>query len=283
MKESPLSLVAPRTPARFSKLSGVLGAIMPAFQSCVIIAFILLFTYQRHRAASLLIMSAAIFVLFALKVASRVLTSASVEIRPRKRVLAIIGEVIYFGLLLLMLAYSTAIRDWLLADGDLKRSKERLEEATRELAAAKSQDERFYALGEAAKESFNTGRIEDARHFAKELLELAPRFKNNWNYGNAVQDGNLVLGRIALREGRLEEAKQYLLTAGGSPGSPTMDISGPNMSLAKDLLEKGERDVVLQYFELCRKFWKMDRGKLKDWSEDAKDGYTPDFGANLVY
>jgi hypothetical protein len=55
------------------------------------------------------------------------------------------------------------------------------------------------------------------------------------------------------------------------------------MSLAKDLLDKGQRDVVLEYFELCRKFWKMDRGRLDQWSQEVKDGKTPDFGANLDY
>jgi hypothetical protein len=55
------------------------------------------------------------------------------------------------------------------------------------------------------------------------------------------------------------------------------------MSLAKDLLEKGERNVVLEHFELCRKFWKMDRGRLDQWSQDVKAGKIPDFGANLVY
>ena len=142
---------------------------------------------------------------------------------------------------------------------------------------------RFYALDDAAKQSFETGKIEDARKYATELLALAPNFQGNWNYGNAIQDGNLVLGRIAVREGRMEEAKKYLLEAGKSPGSPQMDSFGPNVSLAKDLLEKGERDTVLQYFELCRKFWTMDDGKLDEWSKAVKAGEVPDFGANLVY
>ncbi len=51
--------------------------------------------------------------------------------------------------------------------------------------------------------------------------------------------------------------KKYLIAAGKSPGSPQMDSFGPNMTLAKDLLEKGERDAVLEYFMRCRKFWKM--------------------------
>jgi hypothetical protein len=62
-----------------------------------------------------------------------------------------------------------------------------------------------------------------------------------------------------------------------------MNSFGPNMSLAKDLLQKGERDVVLEHFELCRKFWKMDRGRVDQWSQDVNAGKIPDFGANLVY
>ena len=62
-----------------------------------------------------------------------------------------------------------------------------------------------------------------------------------------------------------------------------MNSFGPNVSLAKDLLEKGERDVVIQYLGLCRKFWKLDRGRLDKWIHEIKDGKIPDFGANLVY
>jgi tetratricopeptide (TPR) repeat protein len=159
----------------------------------------------------------------------------------------------------------------------------RLDNANQKLSVAVTGKDRFYALDDAAKENFAVGKIEDARKYATELLTLAPNYESNWNYGNAIQDGNLVLGRIAVREGRIEEAKQYLLAAGKSKGSPQMDSFGPNMSLAKDLLEKGERDTVLQYFELCRKFWTMDYGKLDDWSQEVKAGKVPNFGANLVY
>ena len=159
----------------------------------------------------------------------------------------------------------------------------RLAKATNELAKAKTPQERFYALNDAAKESFVAGNAEDARKYAQELMTLLSKFPGDWNYGNAVQDANLVLGRIAVKDGRVDEAKQYLLAAGNSPGSPQMNSFGPNVSLAKDLLEKGERDVVIQYLELCRKFWKMHRGRLDQWIQEIKDGKVPDFGANLVY
>jgi hypothetical protein len=159
----------------------------------------------------------------------------------------------------------------------------RLAHATNELAKAKTPQERFYALGAAAKESFVVGNVEDAKKYAHELMTLLPNFPSNWNYGNAVQDANLVLGRVALKEGHVDEAKQYLIAAGNSRGSPQMDSFGPNVSLAKDLLEKGERDVVIQYLGLCRKFWALESGRLDEWIQEIKDGKIPDFGANLIY
>lgn len=159
----------------------------------------------------------------------------------------------------------------------------RLKAATDRLLKAKTVHERFYALNDAAKQSFVLGKTEDARRCANNLLALLPKFLDDWNYGNAVQDANLVLGRIAVQEGRIEDAKRHLLEAGRSPGSAQMNSFGPNMSLAKDLLETGEHDVVLEHFELCRKFWQMDRGRLEQWSQDVKAGKIPDFGANLFY
>jgi tetratricopeptide (TPR) repeat protein len=153
----------------------------------------------------------------------------------------------------------------------------------KELSAAVGAEERFYALGDAAKEALERGYLAEAEKFAEEQATLLPGFKSNWNYGNAVQDTNLVLGRIAVRQGDIEAAKRYLLLAGETPGSPQLDTFGPNMSLAKDLLEKGEREVVLQYFELCRKFWEMHSGRLDVWRSAVQAGTIPDFGANLSY
>jgi hypothetical protein len=162
-------------------------------------------------------------------------------------------------------------------------SQQNYKRAMNDLKTATPGEKRFYALDAAAKESFVAGKIEDARNYAQELLALTPKYKGDWNYGNAIQDANLVFGRIAVREGNIVAAKTYLLGAGKSPGSPQMNSFGPNMTLAKDLLEKGERDTVLAYFMRCRKFWKMDYGKLDKWMQEVMDGKTPDFGANLLY
>lgn len=151
------------------------------------------------------------------------------------------------------------------------------------LHKADTEEERFYALGDAAKEAFEKGDYINAKAFALELEKLTPDYKGNWNYGNAIQDSNIVLGRLALREGHVKDAKAHLIEAGKSPGSPQMDSFGPNMTLAKDLLEHGEKDVVIEYFSLCKSFWEMQNGKLDEWTVLVKAGRIPNFEANLLY
>jgi hypothetical protein len=163
--------------------------------------------------------------------------------------------------------------------GGSKTSNPRLQPALNKLAAANSPELRFHALGEAAKQSFTAGKVEDARKYAQELMTLLPSFQQDQEYGNAVHDANLVLGRIAVRDGRLDDAKRYLIESVRTPGARLLDY-GPNMSLAKDLLEKGERQSVLDYFALCGKFWNS--GRLDEWSQQVTEGKVPDFGANLV-
>jgi len=82
---------------------------------------------------------------------------------------------------------------------------------------------------------------------------------------------------------RIEDSKKYLRLAGLTPGSPQLNSFGPNMSLAKQLLEAGERDTVVEYLDFCRKFWQMDFGKLDYWTAQVRAGEVPDFGANLTY
>jgi hypothetical protein len=90
---------------------------------------------------------------------------------------------------------------------------------------------------------------------------------------------------LALRDGDLEKAGEHLLEAGKTTGSPSLGSFGPNMTLAQKMLERGQREVVLEYFRLCGAFWDMgvENGKLDRWSLVVRNGGSPDFGANLVY
>ena len=136
-------------------------------------------------------------------------------------------------------------------------------------------------LGDLAKAALLAGKIDDAKKYAQQMLNFDG--PNNWNSGNLVHHGNLILGRIALSEGDDAKAKAHLLSAGRTTGSPQLNSFGPNMVLANEFLKKGESDVVLEYFQLCRKFWKSGGKNLDQWSDAVKDDRLPDFGGNMRY
>ena len=112
---------------------------------------------------------------------------------------------------------------------------------------------------------------------------VAPLPKD-WNYANSIFFGNLLLGRVALRRDRNPaQVKISLLASARSPVSPNLNAFGPNMSLARDLLENGECEAVLEFFTLYRAFWKMGPAQLDEWTVTVKGGAIPEFGANLLY
>ncbi len=136
-------------------------------------------------------------------------------------------------------------------------------------------------LADIAKTALDAGRIDLAQNYAQQMLDTSDQA--SWNAGNLVHHGNLILGRIALSQGKLAEAKSHLLSAGKTNGSPQLNSFGPNMTLAKEFLEKGETDVVLKYFQLCKKFWRSGHDRLDKWSKEVKADITPQFGGNLLY
>ena len=160
---------------------------------------------------------------------------------------------------------------------------EQLYKSTAELAAAKTEYERWVAIGDVGLWLVENNALDKAESFANETLRIAEKYKKDWNYGNAIHKGHLTLGRIALRRGDIEEAKKQLILAGKTPGSPQLDSFGPNMVLAKELLDKGEKEVVLEYFKLCEVFWELHMEKLMIWEDAISKGKEPNFGANLIY
>ena len=163
-----------------------------------------------------------------------------------------------------------------------KTPEERYERASAALNDAENEYLRWCAIGRVAKSSLETGRLGEAQDFALQLLEMSPSYRDDWNYGNAIHDSNLVLGVVALREGSSDRACEYLLEAGKSPGSPQMNSFGPNMTLAKELFHDGRQEVVIQYLNLCRGFWSSHSDQLDEWVRNIVSGECPDFGPHLI-
>lgn len=137
-------------------------------------------------------------------------------------------------------------------------------------------------LARLAKAAFDAGEYGRAAGYAREAIAASQKGVFWWT-GDAVHQGNIVLGRLALARGDVDGARRYLLAAGRTPGSSSLNSTGPNMALARDLLDKGETETVLQYLQECGAFWQGNRGKLAEWNALIRAGIKPDFGANLQY
>lgn len=157
---------------------------------------------------------------------------------------------------------------------------QQIEEAY-ELTASETQ--KLLLLSGMAKAAYEAGETRKADSYAKQALAAVDRLSAENIHGEAIHQGNIVLGRIAFDNGGIHKAKEYLLAAGRTPGSPTLNSLGPSMGLAKQLLDADESEVVLEYLDLCGEFWKGGTDKLAAWKAVIEEGGIPDFKSNLSY
>ncbi|HUP69955.1 MAG TPA: hypothetical protein VM142_09080 [Acidimicrobiales bacterium] len=146
-------------------------------------------------------------------------------------------------------------------------------------------------LRPAAWAALAAGDHDKARRLARELLDLAEQREPDWNTGNAIHHGHLILGHLELLRDDIDGAERELAAAGATPGSPQLNSFGPNFSLAKGLLDRDRRDAVLAFIDACRQFWappeRENRGavshceKLDHWEDELRSGKTPNFQTQL--
>jgi hypothetical protein len=135
---------------------------------------------------------------------------------------------------------------------------------------------RLEFLPQLAKLAFWTGDTGKAEEYATEAVRLEPPGDPSSD-GEATHDGNMVLGLIALQRGDTEKAKACLRESSRTNGGGYISTTGPNLSLAGELLKKNEREVVIQYFQECRRFWAQGRKTLDSWIEKIRSGDDPQF------
>ncbi|HEY0462411.1 MAG TPA: DUF3857 domain-containing protein [Pyrinomonadaceae bacterium] len=143
---------------------------------------------------------------------------------------------------------------------------------------------RVELLQQLAKIAFELEKFDRARALATELILDFGQDAGSLDYTEATHVGNIVLGRIALRENETAKAKEYLLIAIRAPLRREKSyFSRIDMQLAKELLAKGEKDTVAEYLKLCEKmldYSEIYAGKiqaLKSWQAEISQGKTPSF------
>ena len=138
--------------------------------------------------------------------------------------------------------------------------------------------DRFYLLTDLPEMARDADRAEEAKQFAERLLAEATRYPKDWNYGNALHKAHVALGHLALESGDVAGAKAQLIEAGKTPGSPQLNSFGPDFTLAADLLQKGEREAVVEYLHSVSRFWASGAKSIERWIKTMGDGGKPDFG-----
>lgn len=137
--------------------------------------------------------------------------------------------------------------------------------------------ERFHVLIGIPWDTLGAGDTIAAKRSAGQLLAVAADFKADPAYGEAVHRADVVLGHAALAVQQVERADGYLAAAAAVPFSPRLDAAGPDTSLAKALLDKGERAAVRSYLLACGRIWPGGSTRLKSWVAAVDAGNTPDF------
>jgi hypothetical protein len=152
-------------------------------------------------------------------------------------------------------------------------------------AVALSSDEawRFLRTADLARLAYEAGDLQKAREYATQVLASAPHFESDFFYATAVHQCNLVLGRILLREGDVQGATERLMASMNVPSSVRLANFGPNLMLAQELLERGERGAVLRFLDACEQIWTRGSDRLYRWRAEIREGRQPDFGSNLLY
>ena len=198
-----------------------------------------------------------------------------------------VTRLLYAAGLALCLSLTFAQESRAQQDGDYKEQAIQFLASREPQLAAADPSNKLYLLLNLTPAALYAGESAKATAYAQELLTLGEQLKTRPGngpgmYGDAVHVSNTVLGRLALSGGDVARAKEHLLaSARGVPGSPVLMSFGPNMRLARELIEKGERDVAVEYLELCAKFWKNEGGKIAGWTAVIKDGGMPNFAQNL--
>jgi hypothetical protein len=93
---------------------------------------------------------------------------------------------------------------------------------------------------------------DQSQRYAEDLLALAPKFKDDSHYGDAIFEGNVVLGLNALRNGDVRTAVKYMGEAARAPSlSDDFEYSGGSLRtrLANYLLKAGERESVAEFLD----------------------------------
>jgi uncharacterized protein (TIGR03435 family) len=157
--------------------------------------------------------------------------------------------------------------------------------------AALPERDRFEQLPELASHAYRTiteiGRWNDAnlrgrldlerghaQRYAEEALRLAPKFRDNPDYGTAIYTANMTLSALALREGNRRAAIGHLQRASQAPASEQLAYGDDVVwrRELRDLVAQGEQQAVITFLEQMARTNIAGRIELREWAASLRRG-----------
>jgi hypothetical protein len=134
----------------------------------------------------------------------------------------------------------------------------------------------------AAADAYRDNRLDDLNFLLDQWVTLSID-QYSGHYGDALFMRHTYNGLMALDKGDVQQAKRELLMAGKSPKAGVISSFGPNMSLAKRLLEAGEQETVLLFLKYCKGFWFFPCRLFfsRKWKGDILAGKIPNFEVHV--
>lgn len=120
----------------------------------------------------------------------------------------------------------------------------------------------------------------EARSQALYLIERHESQPKNELYIFGLHDSHITIGRLFLRDGNLEKAKEALTQSLRVPTTPALQTLGPRMTLAADLLAQKEKQAVMNYLDQAEKIWTQNdtaKKKISIWRQEIAAGKIPLF------
>jgi hypothetical protein len=108
-------------------------------------------------------------------------------------------------------------------------------------------------------------------NYASKLL------RDHGDSSHAIYAGNLILAQAALDQEDIANARRYLLEAATTTGTPAIQEKGPDLTVARVLLDRGERDTVLEYLRRAHTFWPQGDTILERWETAIRAGRRVNF------
>jgi hypothetical protein len=114
-----------------------------------------------------------------------------------------------------------------------------------------------------------------SKKYAQDLLALAPKFKGEPHYGDAIFEGNVVLALHALREGDVKTSVKYMRDARQATNlSDDFQYGGLSLEqrLVNYLLKAGERESVADFLDQAARLNAFSRKRLLQDAADVRVG-----------